>query len=384
MFGLPIGPRARPAAQLSFLEPVARLDTSPLRELVRRNAQNVPGVYRMIGARGDVLYVGKSRTLRTRLLSYFRLPWPEHRHARMLRETANIEWEVMPSEFAALLREARLIRAHLPTYNKRGARPLDQWWVIVVRREPVPRLRVQRASTVAGSRAGAGATVIGPFAHRAPLISAVRVLNDALGLRDCADRVPMVLRDAGDFFADDPRYTRTPGCHRYETRRCLGPCVAACSHDEYLTQISRAQQFINGISDEPQVALEREMAVASAALSFERAGWLRDRLASLETLNAQLARVREALQRPSFAYRVPSTVGADWLYLVREGRVIGNASVGDVNGVDRLLTLEAAPQSRATALTVDALEELTLLEHWFRTRGEEHLRTAPTVRALLQ
>ncbi len=383
MFGPPPTARTRSAAQLSFLEPVARLDTSPLRELVRRNAQNVPGVYRMIGARGDVLYVGKSRTLRTRLLSYFRLPWPEHRHARMLRETANIEWDVMPNEFAALLREARLIRAHLPEYNKRGARPLDQWWVIVVRREPVPRLRVQRASTVSGSRAGAGATVIGPFAHRAPLVSAVRVLNDALGLRDCADRVPMVLRDAGDFFADDARYTRTPGCHRYETRRCLGPCVAACSQAEYLTQLTRAQQFINGISDEPQVALEQEMAVASAQLSFERAGWLRDRLAALETLNAQLTRVREALSRPSFAYRVPGRANADWLYLVREGRVLADTSVADPHGVERLLALESQPPARATALTVDALEELTLLEHWFRTRGEEQLRTAPTIREVL-
>lgn len=383
MFGLSPVVSASRQAQLSFLEPVARLDTSPLRELVRRNAQNVPGVYRMIGARGDVLYVGKSRTLRTRLLSYFRLPWPEHRHARMLRETANIEWDVLPNEFAALLREARLIRAHLPAYNKRGARPLDRWFVIVVRREPVPRLRVQRASAVAGSRAGAGATVIGPFAHRAPLNSAVRVLNDALGLRDCADRVPMVLRDAGDFFADDARYTRTAGCHRYETRRCLGPCIAACSHEEYLTQLTRAQQFINGVSDEPQVALEQEMAIASAQLSFERAGWLRDRLAALETLNAQLARVREALQRPSFAYRVPGTRGPDWLYLVREGRVVADTSVNNASGVARLLVLENAPVSRATALTVDALEELTLLEHWFRTRGEEQSRTAARVRELL-
>lgn len=383
MFGPRLLSRAAPSMQLSFLESATRLDVSPLRELVRRNAQNVPGVYRMIGARGDVLYVGKSRKLRTRLLSYFRLPWPEHRHARMLRETANIEWEATPNEFAALLREARLIRAHLPTYNSRGARPLDQWWVIVVRREPVPRLRVQRASTVAGTRAGASATVIGPFAHRAPLVSAVRVLNDALGLRDCADRIPMVLRDSGDFFADDARYARTPGCHRYETRRCLGPCVAACTHEEYRAQLTRAQRFIDGEGNEPQVALEREMAVASAQLSFERAGWLRDRLAALETLNAQLARVREALRRPSFAYRAASVSGADRVYLVREGRVLADACVEDVNAIDRLLTLEAQPTARATALTVDALEELTLLEHWFRTRAEEQLRTAPSVHEVL-
>ncbi len=374
----------KPAAlQFSFLEAPPRLDASPLRELVRRDAKNVPGVYRMLGARGNVLYVGKSRQLRTRLLSYFRLPWPEHRHARMLRETAHIEWESSPNEFAALLRETRLIRAHLPEYNRRGARPLDKWWVIVIPRGAVPRLRVQRASVVASSRGGAASTVIGPFAHRTPLVSAVRVLNDALGLRDCADRVPMVLRDSGDFFADDAAYARTPSCHRYETKRCLGPCVAACTHAEYHVQLTRAQAFLRGTSDEPQEALERDMAVASAQLSYERAGWLRDRLAALETLNAQLARVREALQRPSFAYRVPGAGGNDRLYLIRDGRVIGESAVRDFDGIDQLLALEARPVSTATALTVDALEELTLLEHWFRTRAEESSRTAPTVRELL-
>lgn len=375
---------AAPAlAQLSFLDAPPRIDASPLREVVRRSARNVPGVYRMLGARGDVLYVGKSRQLRTRLLSYFRLPWPEHRHARMLRETAHIEWEESPSEFAALLRETRLIRAHLPAYNRKGARPLDKWWVIVVPRGSAPRLRVQRASAVGDRRASTAESVIGPFAHRAPLLSAVRVLNDALGLRDCSDRVPMVLRDAGDFFADDPRYARTPACHRYETRRCLGPCIAACTHAEYRAQVQRARSYLDGESDAPRAELAKEMAMASAQLLYERAGWLRDRLTALETLEAQLLRVREALQRPSFAYRLPSLHGADRVYLVRDGRVVSEACLDDPGAIDQLLAREAAPVSSATALTVEALEELTLLEHWFRTRAEEQLRTAPTVREVL-
>ncbi len=382
MFGIESVPRGG-RVQLSFLDTPPRLDASPLRELVRKDARNVPGVYRMLGARGDVLYVGKSRQLRTRLLSYFRLPWPEHRHARMLRETAHIEWEATPNEFSALLRETRLIRAHLPPYNQRGARPLDRWWVIVIPRGEVPRLRVQRASTVAGARGSGAASVIGPFAHRAPLVSAVRVLNDALGLRDCADRVPMVLRDSGDLFADDPAYARTPACHRYETRRCIGPCVAACTHGEYHVQLERARQFLHGTSDEPRQRLEQEMAAASAQLSFERAGWLRDRLAALETLDAQLARVRETLERPSFAYRVPSVTGADRVYLVRDGRVAGEAAMDDADAMERLLEREAAASPRATALTVDALEELTLLEHWFRTRAEEQARTAEAIRGVL-
>lgn len=382
MFGIALE-RGPAPQQLSFLDAPPRLDASPLREAVRRDARNTPGIYRMLGVRGEVLYVGKSRRVRTRLLSYFRLPWPEHRHARLLRETAHIDWETTPNEFAALLRETRLIRAHLPRYNRRGARPLDKWWVIVIARGAVPRLRVQRASSVFSKRGANAATVIGPFAHRAPLVSAVRVLNDALGLRDCSDRVPMVLRDSGDLFADDPAYTRTPGCHRYETRRCLGPCVAACSQEEYRVQLTRAHEFLEGTGAEPRQILEREMAAASAQLSYERAGWLRDRLTALEVLDAQLARVREALQRPSFAYRIPGESGQDHVYLVRDGGVVGEAAVHDADGIDRLHALERQPASRATALTVNTLEELTLLEHWFRTRAEETSRTAATLHELL-
>jgi excinuclease ABC subunit C len=383
MFGrMPAAPASAPV-QLTLLDPSTAADVDALREAVRRSAPNTAGVYRMCSGRGEVLYIGKSRQLRTRLLSYFRLPWPEHRQARLLRATARIDWEESPSEFAALLRETRLIRAHLPAYNRRGARPLDRWWVIAADGGDVPRLRVQRASAALGRRRGRAATILGPFAQRAPLVTAVRVLNDALGLRDCGDRTRMVLRDAGDCFADDPRLARTPGCHRYETRRCLGPCVAACTHAEYRTQLQRARAFLDGESDVPRTVLAREMATASAQLLFERAGWLRDRLTALETLDAELRRVREALQRPSFAYRVPGRTGADRLYLVRDGRVDAEASLDDPEAMDRLLAREAVPATRASALTVDALEELTLLEHWFRTRAEEQARTAPSVRELL-
>ena len=146
-------------------------------------------------------------------------------------------------------------------------------------------------------RASGHAGVIGPFSSRAPLVEALRVLNDALGLRDCPDRVRLMLREAVELFdtAHYPQLARTPGCHRYETRRCLGPCVGGCSATEYRTQLTRARAVLEGRDDTPQQSLVREMAVASAALSYERAGWLRDRLASLQELDLQLLRVRDAV-----------------------------------------------------------------------------------------
>ena len=338
----------------------------------------------MRGAHGDVLYVGKSTQLRTRLLSYFRLPWPEHRHARMLRETASIEWEETPSEFAALLREVRLIRAHLPRYNVRSARPLDKWWVITIGDGPAPRLRIQRAS--AAMRTAGRGSVVGPFATRRPLVDALRVLNDALGLRDCSERVPMILRDAGDLFDDVayPALARTPGCHRYETKRCLGPCVGACGEYEYRAQLTRARAVLEGRDDAPQQQLVREMSVASAALSYERAGWLRDRLTALQELEAQLARVREAITRPSFVYAVRGQDGDDRLYLVRHGRVVHEANCSDMTAVDVLHARAREQLAASHAAPADQLDELLMIEQWFRARPRELAYAAPTVVEALQ
>ena len=371
--------RATLATQLDLSVGSPDADVQRLRAQVREQMRNVPGVYLMRGVHGDVLYVGKSTQVRTRLLSYFRLPWPEHRHARLLRETARVEWEPMPSEFAALLREVRLIRAHLPKYNIKAARPLDKWWVITVAGGPAPRLRIQRASTAA--RAKQAAQVIGPFASRRPLVDALRVLNDALGLRDCTDRVPMVLQDAVDLFDDmvHPSLARTPGCHRYETRRCLGPCVGATTEYAYRAQLARARAVLEGRDDSPHQHLVREMSAASAALSYERAGWLRNRLTALQDLDAQLARVREAITKPSFVYAMPGRDGDDRLYLVRHGRVVAEARCSEPESVTALQAMEQRGTQVPTGALVDQLDELLMIESWFRTRPNDAALKGDTV-----
>lgn len=366
-------------SQLDLAVGSAESDVAQLRAHVRDGARNHPGVYIMRGVHGEVLYVGKSTQIRTRLLSYFRLPWPEHRQARMLRETARIEWEETPSEFAALLREVRLIRAHLPRYNVRSARPLDRWWVITIGDGPAPRLRIQRASTAARNRSRAA--VVGPFANRRVLVDALRVLNDALGLRDCAERVPMILRDAGDLFGDTqhPALTRTPGCHRFETRRCLGPCVGGCSEFEYRTQLTRGRAVLEGRDNSPQQQIARDMATASASLSYERAGWLRDRLTALQQLDDQLSRVRDSLSRPSFVYAVHGVHGDDRLYLVRNGRVADEAPCADDIALRLLHGRATTTMASASAADADQLDELLMIDQWFRTRPAELAHTAATV-----
>ncbi len=339
-----------------------------LRAFVRDHARNVPGVYLMRDARGNVLYAGKSVKLRTRVLSYFRLPFPDNRHARMLREAATIEFIETANEFEALIREVRTIRSHMPKYNLKSARPLHKWWMITINGGVAPRLRVQRASTV--SRMKDDCTVLGPFSHRRPLVEALRVLNDALGLRDCSDKVSMFMRDAKELFDDTeyPSLARTPRCHRYETKRCLGPCVAGCSSGQYLEQIKRARSVLVGGDNEPRRALVREMTAASADLAYERAGWLRSRLASLEQLDEMLSTVRGSLVRPPFLYHVKGD-RQDRVYLIRNGVVAGEANREDSCAVAVLLE-QCKPTIPHSAISPHSVDEMFTVAQFIRQHPE--------------
>src|ERR1051325_3898232 len=108
----------RSVSALELLRPPTSDDQlAVMRERVKADAADKPGVYRMIAAGGEVVYVGKSKRLRTRLLSYFRAAFPEDKGARLLREAGSIEWEYTPSEFSALLLELRHIKSHRPRFN---------------------------------------------------------------------------------------------------------------------------------------------------------------------------------------------------------------------------------------------------------------------------
>jgi excinuclease ABC subunit C len=242
-----------------------------------------------------------------------------------------------------------------------------------------------RQRTSAYAAALGRATIIGPFSSRAPLVEALRVLNDALGLRDCADRVPLFLRDAVELFDESqyPQLSRTPGCHRYETRRCLGPCVGAVGAHEYHVQLTRARAVLEGHDDSPQQELLREMGIASASLSYERAGWLRNRLAALQELEVQLQRVREAAARPSGVFAVRGRDGDDRLYLIRHGRVTSEARCADLEAMAALQLRAAQPDSLAVGIAVDHLDEVLMIEQWFRSRASQY-GPQPTVEAALQ
>jgi len=339
----------------------AQLDT--MRAEVRSQAKDRPGVYRMLSADGEIVYVGKSKKLRTRLLSYFRCSFPEDKGARIVREAVKIEWDHTPSEFAALLEELRLIKRYRPRLNVAMMRDARHFAFIKLTRGVAPKLLVVR-----GAGAEDAQIYYGPFHGAQRVGEAVRELNDALGLRDCRLDQPM-------HFADQPElfhiYPRTPGCIRHEIRKCLGPCVGGCTTSEYDERVRLVRGFLDGADDGPMTVLREEMMAASERLEFERAASLRDKVGRLEDLRAQFIKFRFAVETLSFVYTVPGYEGDDRLYLIRRGRVRGEYAIPR-SEPDRVRLLEMVedvfnPVERDTAqVPSHEIDELLLLSSWFR------------------
>jgi excinuclease ABC subunit C len=348
-----------------------------MRAHVRSTAADRPGVYRMIAGDGEVVYVGKSKRLRTRLLSYFRCAFPEEKGARIVREADRIEWEYMPSEFAALLEELRLIKRFRPRFNVAMKRDGRNYCFIKITKPPAPKLVVVR-----GPGHDDSAIYYGPFMGAMGVSDAVRELNDVLGLRDCAIDQRMHFADQSELFDAFPR---TPGCIRYEVRKCLGPCVGGCSVQQYDERLALARAFLDGVDDGPLDALRGDMDAASERLEYERAAVLRDKLKRLEALRGQFARLRFAVETLSFVYTVPSDDGDDRVYLIRRGRVRAERprprTPDDAATLLQLINDVFAADDRSTGqIPTHEIDELLLLSSWFRRFPTELERTSAAQR----
>ncbi len=349
-----------------------------MKRCVTDDCTDRPGVYRMIARDGEVLYVGKSKRVRSRLLSYFRCVFPADKGARILREAHQIEWEYVPSEFAALLRELRLIKTLRPRFNVALKRDARHFAFIKVTAGPASKLLVVR-----GASDDTAAVYYGPFFGAQQLEEAVRELSDVLGLRDCALTTRMHFADQQELFH---LYPRTPGCIRHEIHRCLGPCVGGCSVAEYSERVALARAFLDGTNNGPIEMLRARMLESSERLEFERAGTLRAKVQRLESLRTQFLRFRFAVESLSFLYAVPGHDGDDRVYFIRRGRV--RAEHAAPRSAEARAELGAiAEQIFGSVDTCGAqvptheIDELLLTTSWFRRFPLELGRTSePLVR----
>lgn len=234
-------------------------------QAVLKTLPNAPGVYRMIDQAGEVIYVGKAKSLKRRVASYVKLTGHTVRILRMIQATRGMEIVTTGSETEALLLEANLIKKFRPRFNV-VLRDDKSFPYIVIRRDHAfPQIAKHR-----GAR-DPRHLYFGPFASAGAVNRTLNALQKAFLLRSCADSV----------FAN-----RTRPCLLHQIRRCAGPCVGLVAQEAYGGLVDAARDFLSGRSRQVQSDLGVEMQAAAEALAFERAAALRDRIRALSQIQA--------------------------------------------------------------------------------------------------
>jgi excinuclease ABC subunit C len=238
---------------------------SVIQEFAKR-APEKPGVYRMISVAGDVLYVGKAKNIRKRVLSYARPTGQVTRIARMVAVTASIEFVTTATETEALLLEANLIKRLRPRFNVLLRDDKSFPYILITKGDRPAQILKHR-----GARNREG-EFFGPFAAVNAVNRTITALERAFLLRSCSDTV---------------FDSRTRPCLLYQIKRCSGPCTGEIAPADYDELVREAKAFLSGKSHAVKEELAREMDVAAEALDFERAAVLRDRLAAFSAVQAR-------------------------------------------------------------------------------------------------
>jgi excinuclease ABC subunit C len=347
-----------------------------LRAGVRAECPRRPGVYGMLDSSGKLIYVGKAKSLRARLLSYFRPNSRDAKAGRILQHTRTLVWELAAGEFAALLRELELIRRWRPRFNVQGQPHRHRHTYLCVGRRPAPYV------FLAARPAANVLACFGPVPAGQRSREAVRRLNDAFALRDCPQKQAMVFADQGELFPEP----RAAGCIRHEIGTCLGPCAAACTQAAYTGRVGEARAFLEGKDATLLPALERDMAAAANALAFERAAALRDRLDVLQWLHGHLERLRRLRQGQSFVYPVHGPDGGEVWYMVHQGRVCAARPAPTAETAARTASLIESLYRRrfppGSALGGGEVDGVLLVAAWFRRYPQEQARVLAPEQAL--
>jgi excinuclease ABC subunit C len=229
-------------------------------------APATPGVYRMIGANGDVLYVGKAKNIRKRVTSYVRPVGHDSRIERMVAATSNVEFVSTATETEALLLEANLIKRLRPRFNVLLRDDKSFPYILISGDHWAPQILKHRGARTREGR------YFGPFASAGAVNRTITALQRAFLLRSCSDA----------FFE-----SRTRPCLLHQIKRCSAPCTREVSFPDYGELVREANAFLSGRSRAVKDELAAEMEKASEAMDFERAAVYRDRLAALSAIQSQ-------------------------------------------------------------------------------------------------
>jgi excinuclease ABC subunit C len=263
-----------------------------------------PGVYRMLDVAGDVIYVGKARSLKARVSNYTRLNGHTNRIARMILATASMEFVTVATEAEALLLEANLIKRFRPRFNVLMRDDKSFPYILIARDHPAPAVMKHR-----GARNRKGA-YFGPFASAGAVNRTVNMLQRAFLLRSCSDSV---------------YESRTRPCLLYQIKRCSAPCTGEIGLEDYAGLVEEAERFLNGESQTVREMYQRLMQDAAEKLEFETAAKYRNRLWALAHVTADQSINPEGVEEADiFAAHQDGGQTCIQVFFIRTGQNWGN------------------------------------------------------------
>jgi excinuclease ABC subunit C len=329
-----------------------------------------PGVYRMLGAEGEILYVGKARNLKNRVGSYFQPSNVQPKVQALIVKTVNMEVTITNSEIEALLLEYNLIKKHRPRFN-----------VVLRDDKSFPYLHVEtahefpRLSFYRGSRKEPG-RYFGPYPSAGAVRDTLQQIQKLFRLRNCED----------SYFAN-----RSRPCLQYQIQRCTGPCVGLISKESYASDVAAAIKVLEGRNDEVREDLSRRMEAAAERLDFEGAALLRDQLAKLKAVQSQQI-VTADIDQDADVIAIAAANGEYCVALmfVRAGRSLGSttffpkAPYAELPEVLSAFVAQYYMEREAPAeiIVEQDFEEMQLLETTFAQQSGHKVRIAASVRGI--
>ncbi|MBI2716685.1 MAG: excinuclease ABC subunit UvrC [Rhizobiales bacterium] len=269
-----------------------------------KHAPSAPGVYRMIDDKGEVLYVGKAKNIKKRVIAYTRPTGHDSRIIRMIAGTVTMEFVTTKTETEALLLEANLIKRLRPRFNVLLRDDKSFPYILITSDHWAPQLLKHR-----GARTGKG-HYYGPFAAAGAVNRTLNTLERAFLLRSCSN----------SFFE-----ARTRPCLLYQIKRCSAPCTGEIDFAGYAELVREANEFLSGRSVSVQKQLAGEMDKASAQLDFERAATYRDRIAALSAITShQGINPRNVEEADVFALHQAGGYNCVEVFFFRTGQNWGN------------------------------------------------------------
>ncbi len=345
-----------------------RTGAEVIQELVKR-LPNAPGVYRMMNAAGDVLYVGKARSLKKRVTQYAQGRFHTNRIGRMVRETARMEFVVTRTETEALLLEANLIKRLRPRFNVLMRDDKSFPYILLTSDHPSPGIYKHR-----GARSRKG-DYYGPFASAQAVGRTINSLQRAFLLRSCTD----------SFYEN-----RTRPCLLFQIKRCAAPCTGEISAEDYAALVSETQNFLSGRSQKVKAEIAEAMQRASDNLDFEHAAIYRDRLAALSHVQSHQGINPQSVEEADvFAIHQEGGQNCIQVFFFRTGQNWGNRAyfpkadpaleAGEVLGSFLAQFYDDKPTPRAILLS-HAIEEAELLAEALTARAGRKVSVSVPVR----